>query len=146
MRFLANENFPLPSITFLRHAGYNISSVSEQYPGISDYKVIGKAKVDNLIILTFDKDYGEIIFKHGQENPPAVIFFRFKGENPEMAGQLLIDLIENKNLKVENKFKGISKNLAFYGLNPSPFSGREGYKEFLETPLIEKESIRQRTY
>ena len=30
---------------------------------------------------------------------------------------------------------GISKNLAFYGLNPSPFSGREGYKEFLETPL-----------
>ena len=30
---------------------------------------------------------------------------------------------------------GISKNLAFYGLNPSPFSGREGYKEFLEMPL-----------
>ena len=29
---------------------------------------------------------------------------------------------------------GISKNLAFYGLNPSPFSGKEGYKEFLETP------------
>ena len=27
-----------------------------------------------------------------------------------------------------------SKNPAFYGLNPSPFSGREGYKEFLETP------------
>ena len=33
--------------------------------------------------------------------------------------------------------KGISKNLAFYGLNPSPFSGREGYKEFLEMPLRE---------
>ena len=32
--------------------------------------------------------------------------------------------------------KGISKNPAFYGLNPSPFSGREGYKEFLETPLM----------
>ena len=31
--------------------------------------------------------------------------------------------------------KSISKNPAFYGLNPSPFSGREGYKEFLETPL-----------
>ena len=28
--------------------------------------------------------------------------------------------------------KGISKNLVFYGLNPSPFSRREGYKEFLE--------------
>ncbi len=30
---------------------------------------------------------------------------------------------------------GISKNPAVYGLNPSPFSGREGYKEFLEMPL-----------
>jgi len=31
---------------------------------------------------------------------------------------------------------GISKNLVFYGLNPSPFSRREGYKEFLEIPEI----------
>jgi len=30
--------------------------------------------------------------------------------------------------------KGISKNLVFYGLNPSPFSGGEGHKEFLEMP------------
>ena len=29
-----------------------------------------------------------------------------------------------------NTLKGISKNPAFYGLNPSPFSGREGYTEF----------------
>ena len=37
-----------------------------------------------------------------------------------------------------HSLKGISKNPAFYGLNPSPFSGREGYKEFLEKPLIER--------
>jgi len=73
--------------------------------------------MDNLIILTFDKDYGEIIFKLGEENPPAVIFFRFKGDDPEKAGQLLLDLVENRNLKVENKFT-----------------------------VIEKENIRQRTY
>ena len=28
------------------------------------------------------------------------------------------------------------KTFAFNGLNPSPFSKREGYKEFLEAPLI----------
>jgi hypothetical protein len=33
--------------------------------------------------------------------------------------------------------KGISKNLFFYGLNPFPFSRREGYKEFLEMSIIE---------
>ena len=38
--------------------------------------------------------------------------------------------------KNQNAHMGISKNLAFYGLNPSPFSGREGYKEFLEMTLF----------
>jgi len=37
---------------------------------------------------------------------------------------------------------GISKNLAFYGLNPSSFSGREGYKEFLETPIYKLINIK----
>jgi predicted nuclease of predicted toxin-antitoxin system len=117
MKFLANENFPFPSIIFLRQAGYTILSVSELTPGISDYEVIDKAKSDNLIILTFDKDYGEIIFKHGQKNPPTVVFFRFKGETPESAGHLLLDLLENKNLNIEDKFT-----------------------------VIERDSIRQRTY
>ncbi len=117
MKFLANENFPFPSISFLRQNGYEVSSVSELYPGIPDYAVIDKAKANDSIILTFDKDYGEIIFKHGSANPPAVIFFRFKGENPEVAGQLLMNLIETKKIGVENKFT-----------------------------VIEKESIRQRAY
>jgi hypothetical protein len=30
--------------------------------------------------------------------------------------------------------EGISKNLDLDDLNPSPFSKREGYKEFLEMP------------
>ena len=38
---------------------------------------------------------------------------------------------------------GTSKNLVFYGLNPSPFSGREGYKEFLETPIYESMNVLQ---
>jgi len=117
MKFLANENFPLPSITILRQAGYNISSVSESHSGVSDYEVIRIAQEEDSIILTFDKDYGEIIYQHGLENPPAVIFFRFKGGNPEIAGHLLLDMIVNRNLEFKRKFS-----------------------------VIEKESVRQRTY
>lgn len=102
MRFLANENIPLPSIVLLRKAGFSVSSVSELYPGISDHKVILKANSSNLTILTLDKDYGEIIFKQGLANPPSVVFFRFKGENPMTVGNLLIDLILNRKLEFEN--------------------------------------------
>lgn len=94
----------MPSIVFLRQHGYNIVSILEEYAGISDHDVINKAKKENLVILTFDKDYGEIIFKHGHTNPPAVVTFRFKGEHPQTAGELLKYFIENNDLKVENAF------------------------------------------
>jgi predicted nuclease of predicted toxin-antitoxin system len=109
MKFLANENFPLPSIHLLKNAGYEVISIAEKFSGISDMEVIKKANTDTLIILTFDKDYGEIIFKNKFKKPPAVVFFRFKGSKPETAGILLIDLIENKGLTIENAFSVIEK-------------------------------------
>jgi Domain of unknown function (DUF5615) len=36
MQFLANENFPLPSVRMLRQAGYDIGSITEDSPGIED--------------------------------------------------------------------------------------------------------------
>lgn len=74
------------------------------HPGISDREIIEIAQKEKLIILTFDKDYGEIIFKHQVSQPPAVVFFRFKGDNPLAAGTLLSELIDEKKLMLENTF------------------------------------------
>ncbi len=109
MKFLANENFPFPSTSLLRNSGHYVYSISEESPGISDLEVIDKAKSKGLIILTFDKDYGEIIFKHSINKPPSVIFFKFKGENPKAAAETLIDLLKTKDLKIENRFTVIEK-------------------------------------
>ena len=110
MEFLANENFPKPSIQLLVNKGYKVFSVSEMLSGISDLEVISFASKRNQIILTFDKDYGEIIFRTKIEQPISVIFFRFKGKGPEEAGIVLIDLIENKKMKFENSFTVIEKD------------------------------------
>ena len=109
MKFLANENFPLPSIRVLRSADLEVLSVSELNPGISDPEVIQQAISSKSIILTFDKDYGEIIFKHAFQNPPSVVFFRFKGETPESAGLLLVDLIKYEKISLDNIFTVIEK-------------------------------------
>lgn len=93
MRFLANENFPLPSISLIRSSGYDVKSIGEEMKGVTDSEVVALAQREDLIILTFDKDYGELIFRHGLSNPPAVIFFRDKGSSPIFAGQLLLRLI-----------------------------------------------------
>lgn len=46
MWFLANENFPLPSVRLLRQAGYDVASVTEDSPGIEDSEVLTRAAND----------------------------------------------------------------------------------------------------
>ncbi|MEW5920437.1 MAG: DUF5615 family PIN-like protein [Bacillota bacterium] len=65
MKFLANENIPLKSIEVLRKKGFDVKSVSELFPGISDKEVLTFAKKEQRIILTFDKDYGYLLYKEG---------------------------------------------------------------------------------
>lgn len=65
MRFLADENFPRPALEALRNAGWEILSVAEECPGIADEDVAALCSEGQRILLTFDKDFGELIFAAG---------------------------------------------------------------------------------
>jgi predicted nuclease of predicted toxin-antitoxin system len=108
--FLANENFPRPSILFLREHGYNVLSIQEAHQGISDNEVMLIAKEQNLIILTFDRDYGELIFRYAIENPPSVVYFRSKGDGPLFVGQILHDLLLSNQIDISAAFTVIDKS------------------------------------
>lgn len=64
----------------------------------------------NLIILTFDRDYGELIFRYSKGNHPAVVFFREKGIVPEFAGSSLVALLANPDIKLSGAFTVIEIN------------------------------------
>ena len=108
--FLANENFPRPSTIILRENGFSVKSIQEDSPGISDQEVIKIALNSNLIILTFDRDYGELIFRYSKDNPPAVVFFREKGIAPEFAGSSLLTLLTNAEVTLAGAFTVIEAN------------------------------------
>lgn len=110
VKFLANQNIPRQSIQLLRQYEYEVYSISESALGVSDIKVIEIAQKSNLIILTFDKDYGDIIFKKGNPNPPAVIFFRDKGLNPMFAGKILLSIIAAGIIEFQNHFTVVEKD------------------------------------
>ncbi|MGV3763141.1 DUF5615 family PIN-like protein [Parapedobacter sp.] len=54
MKFLANENFPLPSTKLLRELGFDVKSIAEEMFGIPDNEVVTLAQSEQRIILTFD--------------------------------------------------------------------------------------------
>ncbi|MFN0188766.1 MAG: DUF5615 family PIN-like protein [Bacteroidia bacterium] len=108
--FLANENFPWPSIKILRDNGYDVKSIADTTPGISDEEVMRMAISDGLIILTFDSDYGELIFRYSHINPPSVVYFREKSNTPNFAGEILIKLLSEKILTLADTFTVVEYN------------------------------------
>ena len=109
MRFLANENFPASSFRILQKNKWDIEHIGETNMGISDEEVIELSIRESRIIITFDSDYGELVFKHGFK-PKGVIYLRIKKFTPEYPAQLLTELIEEENLEVEGKFTVIDDN------------------------------------
>jgi len=60
MRFLANEDFPLKSVHRLREVGHDVGAIIEDSPGAKDRDVLARAANKQRIVLTFDRDYGEL--------------------------------------------------------------------------------------
>ncbi len=104
MRFLTNENFPLPSVRLLRQAGYDVASVTEDSPGIEDIAVLTRAAAEQRIILTFDRDYGELIYRLKLASPTGIIYLRFRLRTPEEPAVILLNLFQTEGLKFEGRF------------------------------------------
>jgi predicted nuclease of predicted toxin-antitoxin system len=60
MRFLANENFPGAAVKALEALGHNVVWVRVAAPGATDPDVLAWAAREERILLTFDKDFGEL--------------------------------------------------------------------------------------
>jgi predicted nuclease of predicted toxin-antitoxin system len=65
MRFLANENFPGAAVIALESAGHDVVWVRVAAPGATDPDVLAWAAHEERILLTFDKDFGELARKIG---------------------------------------------------------------------------------
>src|ERR1700676_4997525 len=81
MRFLANENFPGAAVTSIRAAGHEVEWVRIAAPGMSDSDVLAWAARDERILLTFDKDFGELARASALPGMCGVVLFR-RGNSP----------------------------------------------------------------
>jgi predicted nuclease of predicted toxin-antitoxin system len=96
MRFLADENFPRPALEALRRSDWDVFSIAEQCPGRSDEEVAALCADQQRILLTFDKDFGELVFRRRVSAGSGVVLFRITPESPEEAANFALALIESQ--------------------------------------------------
>jgi predicted nuclease of predicted toxin-antitoxin system len=97
MRFLANENFPGAAVSALVIAGLDVVWIRTAAPGIADPDVLAWAAREGRILLTFDKDFGELARR--EVMPPAcgVILIRVPMPKPSNVGQKLANIIMGRD-------------------------------------------------
>ena len=110
MRFLANENFPLQSARLLRQADLEVASITEDSPGIEDAEVLARAADEQRVILTFDRDYGELIYRLRLRSPRGVIYLRFRPHTPEELASILLNLLQTEGLQFEERFTVVERD------------------------------------
>lgn len=70
----------------LRIAGFDVEAIWAVAPGINDSGVLALAREHERCLLTFDADFGEMVFARGALPPPAILYFRI---HPVVASEVL---------------------------------------------------------
>lgn len=110
MDFLIDENIPLASAEMLQAEGHNIRTVATLFAGLPDAKILTEAIEKEEYIITFDKDFGEMVFRKNLPCPPAIILFRITTYKPTDPAEIILKLISEKRYSFVGYLTVIHKN------------------------------------
>lgn len=63
MPIVADESVDFGIVTALRERGFDVSAIAELFPSIPDPQVLRFAVEKNALLLTEDKDFGELVYR-----------------------------------------------------------------------------------
>jgi len=107
MKFIADECIDWQIIDHLRKKGYKILYVPEIKPGISDKKVLDIANKESAILITADKDFGELVFRQNKITS-GIILIRLTGLQPDVKAAVAAAAIKEHQEEIRNNFMVIT--------------------------------------
>jgi len=102
VRFLANENFPRLAVEALRAQGHDVLWMRTAAPGEIDSSVLARARAEQRVLLTFDKDFGELAFHGGLPASCGVVLFRIALPSPKSTAEKVAAAIASRDDWAEN--------------------------------------------
>ena len=103
MRFLVDECTGPAVAKWLRNQDYDVSSVYEENQGAVDDDILEKADTENRILITNDKDFGELVFRK-QKTHKGVILLRLEDERSVNKIAVLKRLMKHYKDRLVNNF------------------------------------------
>lgn len=94
VKILADECVDRQIVDRLRQDGHTVLYVAEMEPGISDQEVLNLVNQEEAILLTADKDFGELVFRQDRV-APGIVLVRLAGLSAAIKEDIIADAIED---------------------------------------------------
>jgi predicted nuclease of predicted toxin-antitoxin system len=108
-----DENVEEYWIQLAQSKGYEYLSIRENYSGISDIEFIEIARKYKGLVITEDKDFGELLFAHGIEKV-SVLFMRYDQPHYQQIKEYFLNCIDDYHNNPEVVFITITKSQIRY--------------------------------
>jgi predicted nuclease of predicted toxin-antitoxin system len=103
MQFLADESCDFNFVRALRAAGHDVLAVAEIALSAEDPEVIRLAVEQGRVLLTEDKDFGQLVFA-GAAPSAGVVLSRYPASARQVAIQTLVQLVQEKGNQLHDCF------------------------------------------
>ncbi|MBL7159810.1 DUF5615 family PIN-like protein [Candidatus Microgenomates bacterium] len=107
MKFLVDESVEYSLVLYLRNLDFNTLSIAEKFPSLEDEKVLKIANKEKRIVITNDKDFGELVF-YQKKKHRGVILFRLREEDASSKICRLDKILKKFKRKLKDRFVVIS--------------------------------------
>ncbi len=95
-KFLANENVPGDAVQAARQEGIDLAWVKEIAAGADDDTVLAMSVAENRVLVTFDKDFGEIAFRQGRDATCGIILLRPRLHSATFLARFLMSVLSQQ--------------------------------------------------
>ncbi len=99
MKFLIDSCISFFAVKALRDAGFKVVWIPETGEDPGDETIIEKASRENYVLVTADKDFGELIFLKGMDSPTII---RLVNIPAKRQGEFLLLIIEKYRKEIES--------------------------------------------
>jgi predicted nuclease of predicted toxin-antitoxin system len=102
-KFLANENTPAEAVEAARQSGHDLTWITEVAPGADDIIVLQRSVAEQRVLVTLDKDFGELVLHQGKDASCGLILLRPRFSSPDYLARFLVNVLQ-QNLNWQGNF------------------------------------------
>lgn len=97
MNLLVDENIPYDAVTALRDKGHDVVWIREVARGSADKEVLARAEKEKRILITFDKDFGELAYHSYLPLSCGIILFRIPMRSSSIISKFIVRILESRS-------------------------------------------------